>query len=122
MQNSINRNNTALKVEAAYLDLPWVLANNTKLTNPNGHARRLQINSSKTLYNPVLCFKEGDVVFFQVDSATKNFPQYYKDSILNTNKEFDYGPFTDLANLILKQNVTVTNFAYVFKEKGIYVF
>lgn len=27
-----------------------------------------------------------------------------------------------MANLILKQNVTVTNFAYVFKEKGIYVF
>lgn len=75
MKNSINRSKTALKVEAAYLDLPWVLVNNTKLTNPNG-PRRLQINSSKTLYNPVLCFKEGDVVFFQVDSATKNFPTY----------------------------------------------
>ncbi len=46
---------------------------------------------------------------------------YSKDSILNTNKDFDYGPFSDLENIILNQNITVTNFSFIFKQKGIYV-
>ena len=126
LTSNVNRNNTSTKIDAAYLDIPWALPTNPKISSKNNGSRRnrrLQINdATKVLYNPVLCFKEGDVVFFQVDAQTRNFPQYYKDSILNTNKEFDYGPFEDLADLVLNQNVTVTNFAYVFKQKGIYVF
>lgn len=71
-----------------------------KLSQVNG--RDLQDDPTKKLLNPAMCIKEGDTMMFRVDSATKNFPQYYKDSILNTNKDFDFGPFQNLYDMIMK--------------------
>ena len=62
--------------------------------------RRLQAETSQRLYNPVICIKEGDVIFFNVHSELFQYPRYFKDSILNTNPEFDYGPFTNLERMI----------------------
>ena len=65
---------------------------------------------------------EGDAVFFNVNSLSKQYPVYAKDSILNTNKDFDYGPFELLEDMILRQNITVTTFSHIFKDQGIFVF
>jgi len=56
--------------------------------------------NAKKLFNPVLCMQEGDAVFFNVDSKKKQYPIYAKDSILNTNSDFDFGPFETLADMI----------------------
>jgi hypothetical protein len=56
-----------------------------------------------------------------VSGEKKKFPRYFKDAIHNTNEDFDYGPFEELARMI-KQNITVHTFAYSFREPGIYVF
>ena len=46
--------------------------------------------------NPVMCLKLGSAVLFTVNSNSKQYPQYMKDSILNTNPNFDYGQFLEL--------------------------
>ena len=48
------------------------------------------------LKNPAMCIKEGDVIFFNVVAEALNYPEYYKDSFLNNNPDFDYGPFKEL--------------------------
>lgn len=57
-----------------------------------------------------------------MNSAKKQYPVYSKDSILNTNADFDFGPFDVLADMINRQNITVTTYSHIFKEKGIFVF
>ena len=57
-----------------------------------------------------------------MESESQQYPRYFKDSILNTNQDFDYGPFKKLEDMILVQNITVQTFSYIFREKGIYVF
>lgn len=90
----------------------WREVNRPESEDDSG--RKLQTTADKKLRNPVVCIKENTNIFFQVDSKTRNFPQYFKDSILNTNEEFDYGAFTELADVILNQNQTVTSFSYNF--------
>ena len=69
----------------------------------------------------MVCIKEGDTVFFNVEltETKKHYPRYLKDGILNTNEDFDYGPFEELAKMI-RQNITVHTFSYSFKQAGIY--
>jgi len=50
--------------------------------------------------NPAMCVKESDIVFFNVVPEALNYPVYYKDSFLNNNPDFDYGPFLDLERMI----------------------
>ena len=66
------------------------------------------------LFNPIICLQQNTIMNIRVDSATRNFPVYYKDSILNTNKNFDYGKFTELEDQIIKQNLTIVAFSYNF--------
>jgi hypothetical protein len=54
--------------------------------------RRLIVNSTApTLNNPIVCLVVGASIIFDV-SSTK-YPVYIKDSLLNTNPDFDYTPF-----------------------------
>ncbi|CDW71824.1 gcc2 and gcc3 domain-containing protein [Stylonychia lemnae] len=84
--------------------------------------RQLQsTTSANVITNPVMCIKQGNAVLFSVNSYKQQYPVYYKDSILNTNQNFDYGPFLELQSSI--QRGTVINaFSYIFKDAGIYVF
>lgn len=61
-------------------------------------------------------------MFFGVRAKERSYPRYFKDSILNTNSNFDYGAFEDLRDMIEVKNVDVQTFSYSFKEAGIYVF
>ena len=79
------------------------------------------MQSSSYISNPVLCVNNGNAILFDVTSSTKNYPVYLKDSLLNTNQEFDYSPFLDLASRV-EGGETITNFVYTFTDAGIYVF
>ena len=45
-----------------------------------------------------------------------------KDSILNTNPNFDYGQFLSLQQTVLQGGTTVNAFNFLFTQAGIYVF
>lgn len=66
--------------------------------------------------------QEGDAVFFNVNAEKKQYPVYSKDSILNTNPDFDFGAFIVLADMINRQGIQVNTFSHIFKERGIFVF
>jgi hypothetical protein len=102
-----------------YLD-PWTNSNDR---SRNRRALQSQgAGESTKLFNPVLCINEGDSIFFNVNSEKQMYPVYQKDSILNTNDDFDYGDFELLRDMIVKQNITVNTFSFVFKDEGIFCF
>lgn len=57
-------------------------------------------SSGTKITNPVMCIKQGSAVLFSVNASTHSYPAYLKDSILNTNLDFDYGSFLSLAKTI----------------------
>jgi hypothetical protein len=61
----------------------------------------------------------GDTIVFDV--SNQNYPVYVKDSLLNTDPNFDYTEFRNLATTITS-GVTVSSFAFTFIESGTYVF
>lgn len=67
--------------------------------------RRLEDGEGpEAVKNPVLCVKAGAVVLFSVswdeETGEGRYPKYVKDSILNTNQDFDRAPFDELAQLV----------------------
>ena len=79
--------------------------------------RRLQDDASIT--NPTVCIDAGDSVVFSVTSTS--YPVYMKDSLLNSNSDFDYSAFRDLAELAASTS-DVSTFVFTFDEAGDYVF
>lgn len=69
----------------------------TRLSSTGGRVLQAESSNTVALQNPVLCIKKGDIMFFNVVPEDGNYPVYNKDSILNTNPKFDYGPFLNLA-------------------------
>ena len=72
----------------------------------------------KTIPNPAVCLNNGDSMMFDVIDA---YPKYLKDSLLNTNKNFDAGSFRELASQLNGQNPP-TSFLFTFNDPGTYVF
>ena len=61
--------------------------------------------------------------YYDQEVRTKShYPKYVKDHLYNTNPNFDYGDFTQLAYYITETNVNYTSFVYSFTEAGTYVF
>lgn len=101
---------------------PWSQRNNPSRNSGRRRLQEANAAGGKKLFNPVLCITEGDAVFFNVNSDEGQYPAYEKDSILNTNPDFDFAPFEVLADMINRQNITVTTYSHVFKDQGIFVF
>jgi hypothetical protein len=76
-------------------------------------------NSSGVLENPLVCLKLQDSLIFDVSNS--NYPEYVKDSLLNTNDNFDYTSFRTLVRNAAS-TLTVSSFAVTFSEAGTYVF
>lgn len=58
--------------------------------------RRLQATATvNTIPNPVYCLNTGDNFMFEIADPAK-YPVYMKDSVMNSNKNFDYGSFEEL--------------------------
>lgn len=77
--------------------------------------------------NPFLCLEIGSSVLFKIelnaaDRSLSHYPRYNKDHLLNQNNQFDYGNFRLLHSLIQDTNKTVSLFANVFTEAGVFVF
>lgn len=69
-----------------------------------------------------MCVVQGSAVLFSVNSTSKQYPMYMKDSILNTNPDFDYGHFMQLQYTIEQGSTNVTAFSFIFEQPGVYVF
>uniref|UniRef100_A0A7S3KUF9 Uncharacterized protein n=1 Tax=Euplotes crassus TaxID=5936 RepID=A0A7S3KUF9_EUPCR len=87
--------------------------------------RRLEgrdLATTTTITNPITCVTAGNMVEFNVDSTTKSYPVYMKDSLLNTNSKFDYAGFLNLATTIEGGTATVSTYVHTFDTEGTYVF
>lgn len=69
--------------------------------------------------NPVVCTTKGSAVLWD-SLSSQTYPVYQKDSLLNTNTNFDYGAFNALPSQLA--NLTDQNFVYTFDQSGVYVF
>ena len=112
-EDKTDKSQVIQKLFSSFFTDPWAEYENKR-------GRRLQGSSAKKLYNPVICVQEGDAVFFNLQDGS--YPIYYKDSILNTNPDFDSGEFDTLAEMITVQKIKVTTYSYVFQDLGIFVF
>lgn len=89
--------------------------------------RELQAAGVETgpVRNPVYCIVVGSSFLFTI-SDPKHYPIYLRDSVLNTNPDFDYGAFLDLqgemAKKVALQVSTPSLFAFSFTQAGIYAF
>lgn len=80
-------------------------------------------NDPLTLANPIVCLNNGDAMMWDVsDASRQHFPVYLKDSLLNTNPNFDYTAFRELADNLRSPNLTIKTFMFTFTTEGIYVF
>lgn len=82
--------------------------------------RRRNLQETTKITNPVMCIKQYDSVLFEITDG--RYPVYLKNSILNSNEDFDYGPFLQLAKMVEQTPEETKSFSYSFLEKGIYVF
>ena len=88
--------------------------------------RRLQdANASSTadvaLRSPLACLHLGDSLLFSVSRAS--YPVYLKDSLMNTNEDFDYSDFRALETLMRSNSSSqFSAFGFTFDEPGTYTF
>ena len=85
----------------------------------HSYRRRLDGTLSAKYSNAIVCIRLNDSILFEVNNSF--VPVYEKDSLLNTNKVFDYSAFRDLA-VRAKSTLKVTSFAFTFSVAGTYVF
>lgn len=81
--------------------------------------RRLQ-SGSTDIGNAIMCMAPGDAASFEV--SQDSFPVYLKDSVLNSNKAFDYGEFETLKTQLVNSKLDMSSFFFTFEEKGSYLF
>ncbi|CAG9314260.1 unnamed protein product [Blepharisma stoltei] len=77
--------------------------------------------SSEGLSNPIACIKRNDTFLFSL-TPRSHYPVYLKDSLLNTNKNFDYAAFKELEWRMKSSSSYVDTFAFTFTDAGIYDF
>jgi hypothetical protein len=69
--------------------------------------------------NPVVCKTLGSAILWE-NLSTERYPVYVKDSLLNTNDDFDFGEFEELPALLVDS--TSEAFVFTFTQPGIFVF
>eukprot|EP00606_Chrysophyceae_sp_TOSAG23-5_P001356 GSChrysophyteH2.ASY1.ANO1.1387.1 assembled CDS len=84
------------------------------------HNRRQLQGGDPEISNPVVCLNVGDSIVFEITEET--YPQYVKDSLLNTNDLFDYSAFRNLAVLAETSQLSLSSFVFTFSAAGTYVF
>jgi len=67
--------------------------------------------NSRYISNPIICKTLGSAVMWENISLEK-YPIYVKDSLLNTNSDFDFGEFTELPDTIA--NTGAEAFVFTF--------
>ena len=74
------------------------------VNNSTGSTRRRILNTDETIViNPaIICLRpyEGIIFDLEVTSEGISYPVYMKDNLLNSNPDFDYGAFRELATAV----------------------
>eukprot|EP00466_Bigelowiella_natans_P015235 jgi/Bigna1/85198/estExt_fgenesh1_pg.C_20409 len=68
-----------------------------------------------------ICIQIGQALVWDLTESQADYPVYMKDSILNSNADFDYSSFNQLGSSIAA-NDTVKFFTFTFTSSGRYVF
>ena len=95
-------------------------------TAPSSRKRRslLALPSSSPnlngVQNPTICLKFNEVLMFTVTNDF--FPQYDDGNLYNTNPDFDFGAFKNLAERHQLMGTNSTLFPFRFEKAGVYVF
>jgi len=105
-----------------------LLPSNASRSNATRARRLLQSGTTEQLgiQSPIICLKVGQGTLFQVAPSTTDikkihFPVYSRNSLFNTNTNFDYGAFVDLKDRVSNGQL-IKAFFYAFTEPGMYVF
>ena len=74
--------------------------------------------------NPcVICLQPNEALLFDLSGAASGeYPVYMPDNLINTNPNFDYGYFRELATRVALNASAVQLFIFSFTEPGLYVF
>jgi hypothetical protein len=80
-----------------------------------------QANSLAGYNNPTVCLIVEQGLMFEIPDST-NYPVYAKDNLLNSNPDFDYGAFSELADKLKLNTTKITTFSFTFKTVGTYIF
>lgn len=100
-------------------DFPHLYMNSTRRDLATANADTASIN------NPIICINVGESMMFTI-SNTSHYPSYNKNSILNSNSNFDYGYFLSMASTVQAQalagNAGPFLFGFTFDTAGSYVF
>lgn len=80
--------------------------------------KTLNINADTTINPAIMCLELNEAVFFDVSSGS--VPTYDKDNLLNTNDNFDFGYFKEIASAAVNSS-SLQVFVFSFTEPGIYV-
>jgi hypothetical protein len=91
------------------------------LTAAAAKSERMLADAPTGIENPCICLSNGDALLFSLGEGQANYPVYVKDSLLNTNDNFDYGDFRALATKA-KSSGTLDTFGFTFNEPGVYTF
>ncbi len=85
--------------------------------------RLLQSSSTTGVATPMMCIKAGSGVLFEVtrDSSGWHYPVYDRDSLINTNPNFDFGSFLTIRSRI-DSGQDMRAFFFTFSSPGIYAF
>lgn len=83
--------------------------------------------SSPFVSRPLTCLQLGQSLLFSLSvqsDGTKSYPVYVKDSFLNSNPGFDYGPFRQLQQQMASPELaaSISTFGYTFAQAGTFVF
>ena len=69
--------------------------------------RSLQSTTNNYISNPVVCIPRGSALLFE-NINKEHYPVYMKDSLINTNENFDYSEFTILGQKLESDTSTIT--------------
>lgn len=77
--------------------------------------------------SPFICIGMGSAILFQIEinqvnRSLSHYPRYNKDHLLNKNDRFDYGYFRFLHSIVRDTNKSLTTFANVFNQDGVFIF
>eukprot|EP00762_Andalucia_godoyi_P006917 ANDGO_08315.mRNA.1 Reticulocyte-binding protein 2 homolog a len=111
----------------SYLDSLLIGKRNTSVAvSSTFMTHSVTVRDSSTLPSgidqPVVCLKKGEGMLWSIPSDRTHYPVYEKDSLYNTNPNFDYGAFRQLKDQLKDPLTTIATFAFTFNDRGVYVF
>lgn len=84
------------------------------------NSTRILADGPATMDQAIICVKPYSAVSFSV--SKEHFPVYIKQSIYNTDPNYDYGAFSKLHTKLTSTGVVISTFTNTFSYEGVFVF